>query len=212
MSIAGLDMRQSVACAGGERNGACYHARLARTAAVVSMTRGQIVLSHGSDSSPQATKVSALAALAESLGWTTQRPDYQDDDARGHVASVAPRIARLRATIEALPEPPLLVGSSMGAFVSALVSLDVPVCGLLLLATPGAMPGYPRALDMRRGVPTMLVHGWRDEVCPVAGAQELAARYRVPLLLLDDDHRLGSSMQAIEAQFRWMLDQVSSAA
>jgi hypothetical protein len=31
---------------------------------------------------------------------------------------VAPRIARLRATIEALPTPPLLVGSSMGAFVS----------------------------------------------------------------------------------------------
>ena len=89
--------------------------------------RGQIILSHGSDSAPEATKVSALAALAESLGWRTQRPDYRSDDARGHAGSVAPRIARLRATIEALDAPPLLVGSSMGAFVSGLVSLEVPV-------------------------------------------------------------------------------------
>ncbi len=113
--------------------------------------RGQIILSHGSDSSPDATKVSALAALAESLGWRTQRPDYRNDDARGHAGSVAPRIARLRATIEALDAPPLLVGSSMGAFVSGLVSLDVPVAGLLLLATPSGIPGYARKFDLRRG-------------------------------------------------------------
>ena len=94
--------------------------------------RGQIILSHGSDSGPDATKVSGLAALAESRGWRTQRPDYRSDDARGHAGSVAPRIARLRATIEALDAPPLLVGSSMGAFVSGLASLDVPVAGLLL--------------------------------------------------------------------------------
>lgn len=174
--------------------------------------RSQVILSHGSDASPDATKVGALAALAESLGWTTQRPDYRDDDARGRVASIAPRIARLRATIEALSAPPLLVGSSMGAFVSALVSLDVPVAGLLLLATPGAIPGYPRALDLRRGVPTVLVHGWRDELCPVAAVQVYAARHRLPLLLVDDDHRLGASMDFIELQFRLLLERVANAA
>jgi predicted alpha/beta-hydrolase family hydrolase len=176
---------------------------------VVSVMRGQIILSHGSNSSPDATKVSALAALAESLGWATQRPDYRDDDARGHAGSVAPRVARLRATIEALRAAPVLVGSSMGAFVSALVSLDVPVAGLLLLATPGAIPDYPRVLDLRRGVPTLLIHGWRDEVCPVAGVQKFAARYRVPLLVLDDDHRLSASVDAIAAQFRLFLDRVA---
>lgn len=174
--------------------------------------RSQVILSHGSDSSPQATKVSVLAALAESVGWSTQRPDYSDDDARGHIASISPRISRLRATIEALSTPPLLVGSSMGAFVSALVSLDVPVAGLLLLATPSAIPGYPRRLEMRHGVPTILVHGWRDDVCAVAGVQDYAARHRVPLLVLDDDHRLGSSMDFIQQQFRLLLEQVSSAA
>jgi predicted alpha/beta-hydrolase family hydrolase len=174
--------------------------------------RGQVILSHGSDSSPDATKVSALAALAESLGWHTQRPDYASDDARGHAGSVAPRIARLRATIESLEEPPLLVGSSMGAFVSGLVSLDVPVAGLLLLATPGEIPGYARAFDLRPSVPTMLIHGWRDEVCPLAGLHAFAAKRRLPLLLVDDDHRLGSSMDIIATQFRAMLDGLAGAA
>ncbi|OOG54557.1 alpha/beta hydrolase [Rhodanobacter sp. C03] len=170
--------------------------------------RGQIILSHGSDSGPDATKVSALAALAESLGWRTQRPDYRADDARGHAGSVAPRIARLRATIEALDAPPLLVGSSMGAFVSGLVSLDVPVAGALLLATPSGIPGYARAFDLRRDVPTMLIHGWRDDVCPLAGVHAFAAQRRLPLLVLDDDHRLSASMEMIAAQFRHMLDRL----
>jgi predicted alpha/beta-hydrolase family hydrolase len=175
-----------------------------------SAMRGHVILSHGSDSSPDATKVSALAALAESLGWHTQRPDYGADDAHGHAGSVAPRIARLRAAIESLDAPPLLVGSSMGAFASALVSLAVPVAGLLLLATPPAIPGYAHALDMRRDVPTMLVHGWRDEVCPAGDLQAFAANRRLPLLMLDDDHRLGASMPAIAAQFRLLLDTVAA--
>ena len=174
--------------------------------------RCQIILSHGSDSSPEATKVSMLATLAESLGWSTQRPDYRAADVRGHADSVAPRIARLRATIEALDAPPLLVGSSMGAFVSALVSLEAPVAGLLLLATPSEIPGYTRQFDLRTEGPTVLIHGWRDEVCPLAGVQAFAAHRRLPLLVLDDDHRLGSSMDMIAAQFLHMLDELADVA
>ena len=174
--------------------------------------RRQIVLSHGSDSSPEATKVSMLAMLAESLGWSTQRPDYRAADARGHAGSVAPRIARLRATIEALDAPPLLVGSSMGAFVSGLVSLDVPVAGLLLLATPSEIPGYVRQFDLRTGGPTLLVHGWRDDVCPLPGVQKFAADRRLPLLVLDDDHRLAASMDMIAAQFLHVLHRLADAA
>lgn len=174
--------------------------------------RGRIILSHGSDSSPDATKVSALAALAESLGWDTQRPDYRSDDARGFAGSVAPRIARLRATIEASPVAPVLVGSSMGAFASGLASLDVPVAGLFLLATPSAIPGYPRAFDMRAGVPTLLIHGWRDDVCPLNGVQTFAGHHRLPLLVLDDNHRLVDSMDMIAAQFRHFLTTLAASA
>jgi predicted alpha/beta-hydrolase family hydrolase len=173
--------------------------------------RGQIILSHGSDSSPDATKVSALAALAESLGWQTQRPDYREDDALGHVGSVAPRIARLRAAAQAQSTPPILVGSSMGAFVSGLVSRDLPVAGLFLLATPPEIPGFAEGFDMRRDVPTELIHGWRDDICPLEPIFRFAGERRVPLLVLDDDHRLSDCIDAIAAQFQLFLDRVAKA-
>jgi predicted alpha/beta-hydrolase family hydrolase len=174
--------------------------------------RGRIILSHGSDSSPDAIKVSALAALAESLGWATHRTDHRSDDARGLAGSVAPRIARLRACIEDCTAPPVLVGSSMGAFSAGLASLEAPVAGLFLLATPSAVPGYPRPFDLREGTPALLIHGWRDEVCPLGGVQAFAARRRVPLLVLDDDHRLIGSLDMIAAQFRHFLATVVAAA
>ncbi|MEI7036310.1 alpha/beta hydrolase [Fulvimonas yonginensis] len=168
--------------------------------------RGTILLSHGADSSPDATKVSALAAVAEARGWRTHRLDYRKDDARGYAGSVAPRLARLRAAIGGCEAPPVLVGSSMGAFVSALASLEHPVAGLFLLAMPGAIPGSDNALDLRRDVPTLLIHGWRDELCPLAAIRAFAGHRRLPLLVLDDDHRLGASLPAIERQFALFLD------
>lgn len=162
---------------------------------------GHIILSHGSDSGPDATKVSVLAAFAESLGWRTQRPDYRTDDLPGYAGSVDPRIQRLVAAIDSVDQPPVLVGSSMGAFVSGLASLQRPVAGLFLLATPSEIPGYRRAFDTAPGVPALLYHGWRDDVCPPEGVIAFAARRRLPLIVVDDDHRLGDSVERIVEQF-----------
>ena len=168
--------------------------------------RGQIILSHGAGSGPEAIKTSALAARAEARGWRTQRPDFRVHDAGGYATSVAPRVAQLAAAVAACEAPPVLVGSSMGAFASALVSLQAPVAALFLLATPPLIPGIEQKLDVQAGVPVMLVHGWRDEVCPVAPIQEFAAARHLPLLLLDDDHRLGASLDMIAAQFDALLE------
>ncbi|HET6551985.1 MAG TPA: alpha/beta hydrolase [Dyella sp.] len=172
---------------------------------------GQIILSHGSDSGPDATKVSVMAAFAESLGWRTQRPDYRQDDLQGHTASVDPRVARLVAAIDTQDGPPVLVGSSMGSFVSGLASLQRPVAGLFLLATPSEIPGYAQAFDLRAGVPTLLYHGWQDEVCPPEGVLSFAQRKRLPLTVVDDDHRLGASVDHIVGQFRLFLQQLAAA-
>ncbi|MGH8114489.1 MAG: alpha/beta hydrolase [Rhodanobacteraceae bacterium] len=126
---------------------------------------GHIILSHGSDSGPEATKVSALARVAESLGWSTLRPDYREDDARGYAGSVSPRVERLIAAMRGAPRPLLLAGSSMGAFVSGLASLQAPCDGLFLIALPIDIPGCPQRFDAARGVPGFLAHGYQDELC-----------------------------------------------
>lgn len=171
--------------------------------------RGQIILSHGSGSGPGAAKIGALAERAEAAGWRTQRPDFRAHDEQGYIQAVAPRVAQLRALIDACDAPPVLVGSSMGAFASALVSLQAPVAALFLIATPPLIPGYPQPLDVRAHVPTVLVHGWRDELCPVHAVQAFAAQRNLPLLLLDDDHRLLASMGAMAAQFDELLESLA---
>lgn len=171
---------------------------------------GHVILSHGSDSGPAATKVSALAGVAEALGWSTERPDYRDCDAHGFAGSVTPRIERLIERMRASATPPVLVGSSMGAFVSGLASLEAPCAGLFLLALPTGIPDYLATFDMARSVPSMLIHGFEDDVCPADAPLAFARQRGMPTLLLADGHRLADHVDAVMAQFRLFLERVAA--
>ena len=63
------------------------------------MSRGHCILSHGFESGPDATKVTALAEVAERLGFTSERPDYTDLDARLEVSRVGDVPARLQRLV-----------------------------------------------------------------------------------------------------------------
>lgn len=171
--------------------------------------RGHVILSHGSGSGPEATKVSALARAAEALGWTTFRPDYRDCDTLGYAGSVPPRVARLLAAMHEARRPLVLAGSSMGAYVSGLASLQVACEGLFLIALPVGLPEAAAHFDARRGVPAMLVHGYHDELCPMDAALAFARERGVPALLLDDGHRLEDHVEAIARQFTLFLQSVA---
>ena len=110
--------------------------------------KGHCILSHGFESGPDATKVTALADVAERLGWTHERPDYTDLDGKREVTplgDVPARIARLLALVQAAAQrgPVVLAGSSLGAYISGHVSQQVPVAGLFLMAPPVVMQGAP---------------------------------------------------------------------
>ena len=162
---------------------------------------GPILLSHGSDSGPDATKVSMLAAHAEQRGWSTQRLDYREADRQGHAASVAPRLETLLQAIDAASAPPVLVGSSMGSFVSGLAARRRPVAGLFLLATPLAIPGVEEGFSHPAESPCCFVHGWQDDICPPDPVYAHARDSRADLLMLDGDHRLADQLPAIVAAF-----------
>ena len=166
--------------------------------------RGHCILSHGFESGPDATKVTALAEAAGSLGWTHERPDYTDLDARraiSELGDVPARLERLLALARtgAARGPLVLAGSSLGAYVSALVSLQVPAEGLFLMAPPIRMaPASP--LDAAR-VPTSIVHGWDDELIPAAQVVDWARERRARLLLVDDTHRLSMHVETSAQEF-----------
>jgi predicted alpha/beta-hydrolase family hydrolase len=168
--------------------------------------RGHIILSHGSNSGPDATKVSVLAQAAEDMGFSSERPDYRDCDEQGELESVGPRLERLIGRIRAVPRPPLLVGSSMGAFVSGLASVQASCRGLFLLALPTRIPGYRQAFDMARGLPSLLIHGFTDDLCPASDAMAFARSAQINTILVTDGHRLSSQVPFIERQFRLFLE------
>lgn len=170
--------------------------------------KGHVILSHGSDSGPDGTKVKALAAVATSCGWRASRADFRDLDARGMTACIDPRIARLKHKMRP-GERTLLVGSSMGAFTSGLASLDMEIAGMFLMALPLEIPGYEKPFDARH-VPMTIVHGWSDEICPASEVLTFARQRRATLLMLADTHRLSDHVEVIAEHFRLFLSAIEA--
>ncbi|MFZ5635278.1 MAG: hypothetical protein ACOY82_01695 [Pseudomonadota bacterium] len=175
--------------------------------------RGHCILSHGFESGPDATKVTALAEVAEGLGWTHERPDYTDLDAKREVSElgdVPARLERLRALARAAAArgPLILAGSSLGAYISARIALEVPVRALFLMAPPLRMGPLP-ALDAPP-VPISIVHGWDDELIPAMEVARWAQARRARLLLVDDTHRLSAHVAATAEAFASLLAEVSA--
>ena len=174
------------------------------------MSRGHCILSHGFESGPDATKVTALAEAAERLGWSTQRPDYTDLDAKREVSNLGDVPARLQRLLRIAGEaaarsgPVVLAGSSLGAYISAIASLQVPTRALFLMVPPTRMGPMP-ALDAAR-VPTSVVHAWHDEIIPAADVVEWARARSARLLLLYDSHRLGAHVEATARAFAELLE------
>jgi len=175
---------------------------------IAAMSRGHCILSHGFESGPDATKVTALADVAKRLGWTHERPDYTDLDACQEISRVGDVPERLRrlvglATAAAQRGPVVLAGSSLGAYISAIASLQAPVRGLFLMVPPTTMGPMP-ALDAAP-VPTSVVHAWHDDVVPAAGVIEWCRARSARLLMLDDGHRLTEHVEATALEFELLL-------
>lgn len=172
------------------------------------MTRGHCILSHGFESGPDATKVTALAEVAERLGWSHERPDYTDLDARREVSplgDVVARLERLRGLAQAAVArgPLVLAGSSLGGYIAGRISLEVPVRGLFLMAPAIAMGPLP-ALDAA-AVPVSIIHGWDDELIPAQAVVDWAFPRRARLLLVNDGHRLSDHVHASAEAFGQLL-------
>ena len=170
--------------------------------------KGHCILSHGFESGPDATKVTALADVAKRLGWTHERPDYSDLDALGevsHLGDVAARLERLlKIARDAASRGPLvLAGSSLGAWISARASMAVPVRGLFLMAPPVTMGPAP-GLDAA-DVPISIIHGWHDELIPAAKVVDWASTRNARLLLVNDSHRLSDHVQESAEAFGQLL-------
>jgi alpha/beta superfamily hydrolase len=152
---------------------------------------GTVVFSHGRESGPWGAKITAMAAVVRDLGAAVESVDYRGMDDPG---------ARVRKLIEsgaALRAPLLLVGSSMGGHVAASAAGRLGARGLFLLAPAFYMQGYEEYTPQDVACPTVLVHGWHDDIVPVENSIRWAREHQSALHVLNSDHRLEDQIEAI---------------
>lgn len=104
----------------------------------------------------------------------------------------------------------ILVGSSMGGYVSTMATRTLRVRGLFLMAPAFYMPGY--AVQDLAGVAdhTAVVHGWNDEVIPIDHSIRFCQLQKADLHILDSDHRLNSVLPELGCIFdRFLLRNLS---
>lgn len=171
------------------------------------MTRlfGTVVFSHGKESGPWGSKITAMATTARELGVAVESVDYRGLD------DPSARVLKLTAVALKLKEPVVLVGSSMGGHVSAAAASRLGARGLFLLAPAFYMPGYEEYTPQDVACPTAIVHGWHDLIVPVENSIRWAREHQAALHLLNSDHRLEDQIEAICRLLRAFLLALGSA-
>lgn len=102
----------------------------------------------------------------------------------------------------------VLVGSSMGGYVSTVASRDLQPDALFLMAPAFYLPGYAVQEPVPAAGRVCLVHGWRDSVVPVQHGMRFAQAHRASLHVLDDGHRLQAVLSEVGTLFEALLRRV----
>jgi alpha-beta hydrolase superfamily lysophospholipase len=169
------------------------------------LSKGTVIFSHGKESGPWGTKITALAAVASGLGYGVESVDYTD------LADPDRRVSRLReVAAQYSRERLVLVGSSMGGYVATVASETVRPAGLFLMAPAFFLPGYACQAPRPCAGSTVIVHGWHDDIVPPEHSIRFAKEHRSELHLLRGDHPLTANLAVIEGLFGSFLGEVDS--
>jgi predicted esterase len=161
-----------------------------------------VLFAHGKESGPWGSKIKHLADIAQRRGAKVLSPDYSD------LADPDARVRRL-LEMELIPHDRLvMVGSSMGAYVSTVAAGTLRPDGLFLMAPAFYMPGYAIQAPVSSVRQTCVVVGWRDEVVPVEHGIRFSRDHRAELHVVDGDHRLNDVIDGVGALFDRFLSQV----
>ena len=169
-----------------------------------------VVFSHGKESGPLGSKTRALMRIAEQQGADTLSVDYSkqadgtaiDHDTPGEADR---RVTQLLSTVLPLHRQLVLVGSSMGGYVSTVASSVLKPAGLFLLAPAFYLPGYACQEPVPDATSTLVVHGWGDDIVSPNNSIRFARKHLCALHLLKGDHRLNAALPAIEPLFKLFL-------
>lgn len=162
-----------------------------------------VVFSHGKDAAPNGRKISCLTPIAQNLGWRVISIDYTD------VENPDLRVKRLETYDLGEKSLLVLVGSSMGGYVSVAASKALTPDGLFLMAPALNLAGYLQQTPQAYAKHTLVVSGWNDAVVPVDASITFARRTKAELHLFNSDHMLWDVLPQIGAMFATFLKKIA---
>lgn len=157
-----------------------------------------VVWAHGLEGSPTGYKATHL----RQAGLELVAPE-----GRG-----LPLAKRILGLVDALNthRDAVLVGSSYGGLAAAWIATQRPLPGVVLLA-PALQHAEPpvrdaHSLEIPFDTPVTVVHGLRDEICPIEGSRHFKQlNPQTRLIAVDDGHSLSASLDVIEQAIRDLL-------
>lgn len=151
----------------------------------------KVIFSHGKESGPWGTKINALADIAKQHGHEVDSIDYSG------MPKPDERADKLISVLADNTQAIILVGSSMGAYVSLLASENYACEGLFMLAPALYMPDYAKQSYASNAKNICIVHGFSDDVIPYEHSQRYAQTTDCELHLIEGDHRLNTSLNEV---------------
>lgn len=162
-----------------------------------------VIFSHGKESGPWGSKIAALAQAAVNAGANVASIDYSDQP------DPDLRVKRLLSYEKPPHDKLILVGSSMGAYVSTVASEELHPDGLFLLAPALYMKGYTVQNLKPVAKHTQVIHGLNDDIVPIAHSRLFVKTHpTVNLLEIEGDHRLMAALPLITGVFETWLKKV----
>lgn len=163
------------------------------------------IFSHGKKGTPQGTKINTLRTVAEQQGFQTHALDYTK------CKNANQRIAKLQQFIATQTTTQiLLVGSSMGGYISTALANDHQLIGLFLLCPALYMPNPE--YQIQNYTPNCdnieIIHGWNDKTVPIKNSIKFGQQTKARLSLINDDHRLAQSHNFIKQRFQQFLTEI----
>lgn len=159
----------------------------------------KVYFSHGKESGPWGSKITRLAETARAHGCEIDSIDYTD------TYDPDLRVERLVSILKDEDQECILVGSSMGGYVSLVASGQVETHAIFLMAPALHMRGYKEEYPIGHRH-LEIVHGWSDDIIPPEHSIRYAEDADCTLHLISGDHGLNGSIEVVEGLFGQFLD------
>lgn len=151
----------------------------------------RIIYIHGLEGTSQGAKANLLRALFPEI----MIPDFP--------GSLQARMAQLESVLET-GSVWTVVGSSLGGLMAAMWAANHParVRRLVLLAPALIWPDFAANPPGPLSIPTVIVHGLRDEIIPFEAMHQIATRVfsNLEIIATDDDHGLFATAHKLDWQ------------